>query len=752
MWLDRKSAEDAGFLIVLGVVASSGLRGTFHGPSFLLAAGAGLLLGIALAHLANVLHRPVVLLAAFTVAAFFLLGGAIALHADGITAMLPLPHTIHQLADQCVHGWKDLLTTLAPVDNGPLLTLPYLMALVTGAGGMAWAGRTRSPLWPLVAPALYLAAVILLGTSNPARVTVIGAVFAAVAVGWIAVRSHRLRLQAVRGRAWRQRVVAVALVAVAGVAATMVGPGLPGAGAHERVVLRSHVSPPFNVGQYPSPLAGFRKYTKGYQAKDPADHLYDQTVLKVSGLPAGTFLRFAALDDYNGNVWAAADQAPDTTGAAGAFQRVGSVIAEDGPGRTYTAKVTVAKGYDGQVWLPTAGALTELHFTDRAAADQSQYFRYNLATDTGIVPQGLSAGDTYTFSARVDDAQVGPTMAPATAGTSENTSGVDFLPVATRWAGSASSPVAQVLAVAAYLRDQGRYTDGGPGEEQYAAGHSVARLSKFTAEGQQVAGDDEQYAATLAILANQLGVPARVVVGAVVPSGGDVKGSDVRAWVELRDESGQWRTLPTEDFMSRERPPDNTPPQPQQLMAGKAVPPPAPVRPPSSSGDPLSSTTNHHLKQARHHGGLALPGWLTALGAYVGPPVGLVALVIAGIVGAKELRRRRRRRTGPPARRLSAAWRDLVDHARDLGHGITGQLTRREQATAIGFERLTLLARQADRYVFGAAEPTDADAEAYWAEVDRARAELSEGKTRWQRVRARLSLASFHKPLKEART
>jgi hypothetical protein len=748
---DRHAVEDAGFLIVLGVVASYGFKDTFHGPFFLLAAGAGLLLGAGLAHLANVLRRPVVLLAAFTVAAFFLLGGAIALHADGFTAMLPLPHTLRQLADQCVHGWKDLLTTLAPVDNGPLLTLPYLMALVTGAAGMALAGRTRSPLWPLVAPAAYLAGVILLGIQNPARVAAVGAVFAVVSIGWIAVRSRRLRLRAVRGRAPRQRVAAVVLVAVAGVAATVVGPGLPGAGAHERVVFRSHVSPPFNVGEYPSPLAGFRKYTKGYQAKDPADHLYDQTVLKVSGLPTGTFLRFAALDDYNGNVWAAADQAPGTTGAAGAFQRVGSVIREDDPGKTYTARVTVAQGYDGQVWLPTAGALTELHFTDRAAADQSEYFRYNLATDTGIVPQGLRVGDTYTFSARVDDARVDKTMVPATSGTSENTSGVDFLPVATRWAGGASSPVAQVLAIAAYLHDQGRYTDGGPGEEQYAAGHSVARLSKFTADGQEVAGDDEQYAATLAILANQLGVPARVVVGAVVPADGDIKGSDVRAWVELRDQSGEWRTLPTEDFMSREHPPDNTPPQPQQLVAGKAVPPPAPVRPPSSSGDPLSSTANHHLKQARHHGHVALPGWLTTLGAYAGPPLGLIVLAVAGIVGAKELRRRRRRRNGPPAQRLSAAWRDLVDHARDLGHGITGQLTRREQAGSIGSERLTLLAREADRHVFGLDEPTDADAEAYWAEVDRARVELSEDMTRWQRMRARLSLTSFRKPMKEAR-
>jgi len=46
-------------------------------------------------------------------------------------------------------------------------------------------------------------------------------------------------------------------------------------------------------------------------------------------------------------------------------------------------------------------------------------------------------------------------------------------------------------------------------------------------------------------------VPARVVLGALVPAGGVVTGADVHAWVEIRVGDGSWRTLPTSAFMDR---------------------------------------------------------------------------------------------------------------------------------------------------------------------------------------------------------
>ena len=97
-------------------------------------------------------------------------------------------------------------------------------------------------------------------------------------------------------------------------------------------------------------------------------------------------------------------------------------------------------------------------------------------------------------------------------------------------------------------------------------------------------GNDEQYAAVMALLAGEVGVPARVVLGAVVPDDGVVTGKDVQAWVELRAADGSWRTLRTEKFMSNE-PPAEQLPETNTPMSGTVVPPPAPIPPPSDAGD-----------------------------------------------------------------------------------------------------------------------------------------------------------------------
>ncbi|WGX98371.1 transglutaminase-like domain-containing protein [Nocardioides sp. L-11A] len=748
----RAALVDAGLLLALGLVASFGFRDTFNGWSYLVAATAGLVIGLLLAHLATVLAKPAVLVAVFAVVAFFLFGGAIALHSSGALAVLPLPDTLSELADQSVHGWKDLLTTLAPVDGGPLLTLPYLMGLVAGAAGMTLAGRLRSPWLPVLAPVAYLAAVILLGIQTPTRLRTIGLAFAALTIVWIAVRARRTQRRTVQGgTSWRSRAVAGALVLGAAAAAVGVAPVLPGADARERVVLRSYVTPPFDVGQYPSPLASFRRYTKGYRPPQGKEdrRLYERELMRVEGLPEGALLRFAALDQYNGTVWGAANQAPGTSGSVGSFQRVGTVIRDEGPGREVTATVTLTDVFDDlrEVWLPTTGAVTDLAFEGERADDLAETFRYNLATDTGVVPQGLRGGDSYTFTAHVPGAEdrVTPQLSVATGSLAEDLAGVDFRPVAQRWGGEAGSALEQVLKIAQHLQSVGRYTDGGSeNDAQYPAGHSVSRLSRFSADGQQIAGDDEQYAAMLTLLATQAGLPARVVVGAKVPAGGIVKGEDVRAWIEIRDTGGDWHELPTEAFMSRERPPEDQPPTEQELTSGEIIPPPVPVRPPAGGGDPLATDDNRKGTQ-EDDGGFSLPGWLVAALVYGGVPLLVVGGIVGGIVGGKAWRRRRRRTRGAPATRLTAAWREVLDAARDLGHGVTARRTRREQAAQVGHPALATLARSADHHVFGRTDPTEESAASYWSEVDRVRAELLSGLGRWRRIRARVSLASFRR-------
>ena len=51
--------------------------------------------------------------------------------------------------------------------------------------------------------------------------------------------------------------------------------------------------------------------------------------------------------------------------------------------------------------------------------------------------------------------------------------------------------LARVLSVAAYLHQDGAWSDGGPGESEFLPGHSLGRLNVFL-NSAQVVGDDEQ--------------------------------------------------------------------------------------------------------------------------------------------------------------------------------------------------------------------------------------------------------------------
>jgi hypothetical protein len=740
----RDDLVDAGLLAVLVALALLGLRTSYSGWLYLVAGLVGLLLGIVIAHFANALRQPMIAVAAMTLAVFFLLGGAVALRSTAIGGVLPSGATLHGLADESVHGWKDLLTTLPPVDGGgPLLVLPYILGLLGGVGGLCLARRTKPAFAPVLAPGAVLVMVILLGAKSPADRLLQGAAFGVVALGWAALRTQRLRppLQNGSGRLMRAVTVGV-LLAVAGVGAAVLGPHVPGHDSHQRLVLRNYVAPPFDIGQYPSPLAGFRKYTK------PVQDLYDKTLFTVSGLPNGATVRIATLDDYNGLTWAAANRAATAGSQPDTFQRVGTTIDNPAKGTAVTVGVTIANGYS-DVWLPSVGAATELLFTGKDAKQHATYFRYNLATGTGVVPDKLQNGDSYTIHAVLDTSALTDTDSVATAGSVLDTASAFLKSPATRWAGTSGTPTTRILALAHHLHDTGKYSDGEPPNGFYLPGHSQVRLTTFVNDP-QIVGDDEQFAAAFALMINQLGTPARVVLGAVPESGGTVKGKDVHAWVEVQLADGTWRSISQSVFMNSDSHPEKQPPEQQQQNSGKVVPPPSRIRPRSSLDSAnlsnSQSSRNPHKTAAAASGWFTLPAWLITTGTWAGPPVLVILAACALIIGLKYRRRRRRRTQGTPATRFARGWHEVVDHARDLGAVMPGGRTRREQALLLPQHDVLGLARTADSHVFGASAPVEDDVEAYWQEVDRARRQMSRGVGRWRRLRAALSLTSLRKP------
>ena len=188
---------DAGFLLALCGAALLGLAPTYTGSGFAVVGIAGVLVGIVLVHVTSTLRWPAVAPVLLAVLAFFLLGGPLCLRADG--AVAPTPHTLGLLTDQLLFGWKDLLTTLPPVDgDGRLLVLPWALGLAAGTLGALLARVSAGPVWlrsllPLLAPLLLLAAVILMGVRSPSSVWTQGAVVAALGLTWLVLRAHRAR-------------------------------------------------------------------------------------------------------------------------------------------------------------------------------------------------------------------------------------------------------------------------------------------------------------------------------------------------------------------------------------------------------------------------------------------------------------------------------------------------------------------------------------------------------------------------------
>ncbi|MGZ3147133.1 transglutaminase domain-containing protein [Lentzea chajnantorensis] len=734
----RDDLVDAAFLCALFVVALLGFRTTYTGWGFLLAGGTGLLLGVLAGHVASVLRRPMIAVAAMTVAVFFLLGGVVALREDG---GLPTPDVLAGLLDLGVHGWKQLLTTLPPVDGaGPLLVIPYILGLLCGSGGFTLARRVPLSGAPIGAPLAVLAAVVLLGTGEAAGV--LGAVFAAVAAGWLAVRAARHRTGVRAGGMRRVRAVtAVALVGVAAGFALVVSPVLPGTGSAHRVVLRKYVEPPFEIGAYASPLVGYRKHTKD------ANQLWDQTLFTVQGLPEGERVRIATLDGYDGRVWGATN---DPAGAVDPvqrnnFQRIGVRIPATGTGTESDVTIRIEAAYatadELSAWLPTAGRAREIAFSGERRAGHTENLRYNLATASGIVADRLREGDTYSLRTVLTTAGI-PDDAQPFGRPSVRTSELAFVRgKVAKWTGGATTTAERLKAAAAYLRDNGAYTDGGPGETEYLPGHSAGRLTAFF-NAKRPAGNDEQYAAAYALVANEIGMPARVVLGAVPGSGGVVRGENVQAWVELHLADGTWAVVPNTEFMpDRSKKPDHQPPQEIENTDAAVVPPPNTVKMPSSLVD--ASRTDASGVGIGDPGGSWLPGWLAGLLADAASVLLPIAAVVGLVVGGKAVRRHRRQTRGSTANRFATGWHELVDHARDLGARVPRGLTRRQEATLLAGFDLGGLAVRADAHVFGPGQPDQAAVDAYWADVREARKRMRTGVPRWRRWLAPLDVRTF---------
>ncbi|HEV2638073.1 MAG TPA: transglutaminaseTgpA domain-containing protein [Actinocrinis sp.] len=750
----RGLGVDGAFTVLLGAGVLAGLHTTYGGWWFLVVGLLGLALGASLSLLANALRLPVLSLAAAVATVFFLVGPALLDRPDAIGGALPSLPALRAVAKASVLSWKQLLTTAPPVAaSGILLTIPLVLGLAAGAAGLTAARRLDAAAAPLAVPVVLLGTVIALGTHQPGQWTLTGVLVAAACLAWAALRSSRHRAGAnpagaaaattagsgAAGGVLRKVTAAGVVLVIAVGGGLLLSPMLPGGNGAGRSVLRDTVVPPLNLNAYPSPLVGFRKYTKD------ANQLYDQTLFTVAGLPAGTPVRIATLDDYDGSVWGATNG----SGSNG-FDRVGSSITPAGTltGPAATATITIAPAYaeavDTDAWLPTAGTPTGVTFDGTAGPQLAGQFRYNAATDSGLVLTRLQAGDKITVQTVLTPDTPGADAQPYGPPTLTDGFQAEFASRSAAWAKGAVGIDAQLAAIETYLKTNGAYTDGGKGESQYLPGHSIGRLTQFL-NGPQPVGDDEQYAAAFALIANSLGMPARVVLGAVPEADGTVKGQDVHAWVEIHTADGAWDMIPTSKFTPPPtKTPDQQPPQPIQNAGAAVVPPPNAVHPPGNTEE--TGATAATAQPPRKTAPQALPSWIGPLLRVVGlalSPLALVLLVVGVIQGLKMRRRRRRRTRGSTANRYAAGWRDLVDHARDLGTTVPWDTTRQQQNEALAAFSLGPIAQSVDVVVYGPGDPTPEQAAAFWKQVDQARKDMSRAGSRKRRLLATVDVRTL---------
>jgi hypothetical protein len=697
---------------------------------------------------------PLVLLA--TVAAFVAFGVPLAVPAQAVSGILPSVDGLVALLSGVALGWKQLLTISLPVGQYEALLVPfYALILVLTVVGLSIALRTRRGEVAVLGPIILFIAAIAFGATSAQAPVALGLGLLAVTLAWIVWRRWYRRRTAIRMLSsqlagassgageiradtrfvgFRTFIGAGLILLLASGTAVAAAAVVPPVGS--RNVLRTTVEQPFQPRNYASPLSGFRNY---WQNAD-----VNSVMLTVRGLPAGSRIRIATLDSYDGVVYSVGSASADT--ASGSFKRVpyefdqGSVH-----GKQVALSITV-QDYSG-VWLPTVGDFERVTFDGANADSLRNGFFYNNTTGTAAVVPGIKTGESYSLDAVLPSQPTMSELSRSTAG-SATVPALTVLPaelssVLNGWVSDSSGQGAKLVAMLAALKKNGYVSHGiGANEPVSRSGHAADRINELLTD-QQMIGDGEQYSVTAALMARQLGFPARVVLGfapkANAAGTSEVRGKDISAWIEVDTAQYGWVTV---DPNPAVRPiPVVKPRDPNQVARPQTIVPPAVTQ--AAPPDPqVVPDSQQHIAAPLDPFLVVLFAVLTILGWVV---LGVVILLspFLLIVAAKARRRRRRRAAPTPLARITGGWREFEDRVLDHGFTPPPAATRTEVAATVGGAGPIVLAAVTDRATFAPDTPDGGEADLVWHSVGELTASLGVGKTRWERIKARVSVRSF---------
>lgn len=794
-----RAVAAVGYVLAMAALAAFAAWPVYRTVDFLVVAATGTVLGIAIAIVSALRRWPAWVTVLVTVGAFLVAGTLLAVPARrGDVAQLPA--TLLDVVSGAVLGWKDLVTVDLPVGGYRNLLVPALLVFLVGslvALRLSWQ-RARVAVFGAAAALAMTFFGLAFGravTSEPLALgalsipapaeMLVGILALVVSVAWLAWLALDERRRALRRAAdtsgirvsrrrsasdVRRGILATGMLVLAVLVAGLAAPAL--ASGQSRDVLRSAVGPDLDIARAQTPLSTYRTAF--------ADPRYSEVLFRVEAVEGALpdRIRIATLTSYDGGVFHALD--PSGKVAEARYVRVPSRL-DAGPGAAATVRITV-EGLTG-IWLPTFGRVAEVSFSGADAARLQDGFYYNATSAAGVQTArgGVRAGDVYTI------AGVTPPVPDLATITAPGVSGSLVAPpesliewVKKQDAGADGAGLAELVS---RLRERGYLSHAlsvsaddpptwvtdlaGYSFQPSAAGHSLARIdalfrqllereTEVDAEGGgslvAAIGDDEQFAVAGALIAEHLGFPARVVLGARVSAedaavpvceDGACRAGDLTAWVEVQSAAGDWiavdvtpqHTESVDTEVRRQRDPEN--PTDVRPETAREVVPPDPVQQDSPDDDaPPASGPDLALLWA----GLRVAGIsLLALALVLGP----FLIVIA----AKAWRRRSRREESDAATRVVGGWEEYVDAAVDHGFPAPRTLTRTELAAAYARPAAEPLARTADRAVFSDAALTPAEADEFWRIVETERRALGEGRPLWRRILAAVSLKSFTRSL-----
>jgi hypothetical protein len=739
-------------LAVTTAVAAATLWPVYQSTEYILLVAVTFGLGALVALLGAFFRWPSWALLLATIIVYFLAGVPLAIPGLAVGRLFPSVDGLVELLAASALSWKQLVTIVLPVGAYQTLLVPaFIVVLLTTVIGLSVALRAKHGELAVLAPIALFVAGIALGPSSATSPVELGLALFVAVLFWLMWLRWQRRRQAVRlvaqqsrstieSRSERHLGAARGLIIAAVIIAVAIGAGGAAAIASPasvpRDVVRTRVQQPFDPRDYPSPLSGFRSYLQPEWSSQP--------LLTVGGLPADGRIRIATLDTYDGVVYSLGSET--VTSASGSFTRLPYRLDQDTvSGKRVTLTVTI-DGYTG-VWVPGDGQLERITFEGGSASARADSFFYNDNSGTGAVLGGLKQGDRYRAESVVTAAvdQVSG-LEPGTAALPAIGVVPDGLSQALdRYAKASDPPGLQLQAMLDGLKADGYMSHGiGADEPVSRSGHGADRISELFTD-RPMLGDQEQYAVAAALLARQIGFPARVVLGFAPASAGGrapvtVTGSDISAWIEVQMSSGAWVTVdpnpPVRDI------PAKLPDEPTVVSRPQSVvPPPVPDTTQQRDLTPPESTKEDPPKPldpliAFLLGALAVAGWsVLGLALLVSP---FLAIIVAKL-------RRRRLRTSAAASidRITGGWREFADTALDFGVDVPPAATRTELAESVGGMRPLVLASVVDKAVFSPAEPSTADADSVWGAVRDLRESLAAGRTRRQRLKALISLRSF---------